>query len=40
MEIKFHKRHRRVNAIVERIVLAARPDPGKVRLIKMGAEIP
>lgn len=39
MEIQFHERHRRVDAIVECIVLAARADPGKVRLVKMGFEV-
>jgi predicted site-specific integrase-resolvase len=39
VEIQFHKRYWRVGAIVECIVLAARADPGKVRLVKMGFEV-
>jgi hypothetical protein len=29
-----------VNAVVERIMLATRPNPRKVRLAKMGLEVP
>lgn len=39
MKIKFHERYRRVNAVVERIVLAARPNPGKICLVEMVSKV-
>ena len=39
MEIKFHKRHWRVNTIVERVVFTARPNPGKVCLLQVDFEV-
>ena len=39
MEIELHERHGRMNAIVKRIVRAARPNPGKVCFLQVGFEV-